>query len=109
MNRDLNAMLRPRSIVLVGATDRSRWSQNTFDNLINRKYPGEVHLVTIGPLSTIGELVVADPGWANGVASLTVMGGAVGSHGNALPARSASIRCPYSGSSPANSTNKIEE
>ena len=35
-------MLRPRSIALVGATDRSRWSQNTFDNLINRKYPGDV-------------------------------------------------------------------
>ncbi len=46
MRRDLNAMLRPRSIALVGATDRSRWSQNTFDNLINRKYPGEVHLVS---------------------------------------------------------------
>jgi acyl-CoA synthetase (NDP forming) len=46
MTRDLTAMLRPRSIALVGATDRSRWSQNTFDNLINRKYPGEVHLVS---------------------------------------------------------------
>ena len=39
-------MLRPRSIALVGATDRSRWSQNTFDNLINRKYAGEIHLVS---------------------------------------------------------------
>lgn len=46
MKRDLTAMLRPQSIALVGATDRSRWSQNTFDNLINRKYPGEVHLVS---------------------------------------------------------------
>ncbi len=44
--RDLTAMLRPRSIALVGATDRSRWSQNTFDNLINRKYAGEIHLVS---------------------------------------------------------------
>jgi acetate---CoA ligase (ADP-forming) len=44
--RDLTAMLRPRSIVLVGATDRSRWSQNTFDNLVNRKYPGDIHLVS---------------------------------------------------------------
>jgi acyl-CoA synthetase (NDP forming) len=44
--RDLTAMLRPRSIALVGATDRSRWSQNTFDNLISRKYPGDVHLVS---------------------------------------------------------------
>ena len=44
--RDLTAMLRPRSIALVGATDRSRWSQNTFDNLISRKYAGEIHLVS---------------------------------------------------------------
>jgi acetate---CoA ligase (ADP-forming) len=46
MRRDLTAMLRPRSIALIGATDRSRWSQNTFDNLINRKYAGEVYLVS---------------------------------------------------------------
>lgn len=44
--RDLTAMLRPRSIALIGATDRSRWSQNTFDNLINRKYAGDVYLVS---------------------------------------------------------------
>ncbi len=44
--RDLAAMLRPRSIALVGATDRSLWSRSTFDNLINRKYPGAVHLVS---------------------------------------------------------------
>ena len=44
--RDLTAMLRPRSIALVGATDRSRWSQNTFDNLVNRKYPGDIHLIS---------------------------------------------------------------
>src|SRR5215469_10447845 len=44
--RNLTAMLRPRSIALVGATDRSRWSQNTFDNLVNRKYPGDIHLVS---------------------------------------------------------------
>src|SRR5579883_2711383 len=46
IKRDLAAMLRPRSIAKVGATDRSRWSQNTFDNLINRKYAGEVYLVS---------------------------------------------------------------
>jgi len=44
--RDLTAMLRPRSIALVGATDRSRWSQNTFDNLVNRKYAGDIYLVS---------------------------------------------------------------
>ena len=46
VTRDLTTMLRPRSIALVGATDRSRWSLNTFENLINRKYPGQVHLVS---------------------------------------------------------------
>ncbi len=43
--RDLSTMLAPRSVALIGATDRSRWSQGTFDNLVNRKYTGEVHLV----------------------------------------------------------------
>ncbi len=43
--RDLSTMLRPRSIALVGATDRSSWSRNTFDNLTKRAYAGEVHLV----------------------------------------------------------------
>ena len=43
--RDLSTMLRPRSIALIGATDRSSWSRNTFDNLTKRTYAGEVHLV----------------------------------------------------------------
>lgn len=42
---DLSTMLRPRSIALVGATDRSLWSRNTFNNLTNRDYAGRVHLV----------------------------------------------------------------
>ena len=44
--RDLAAMLSPRSIALVGATDRSTWSKATFANLTTGKYGGEVHLVT---------------------------------------------------------------
>jgi acetate---CoA ligase (ADP-forming) len=43
--RDLSTMLRPRSIALVGATDRSMWSRATFANLTTLKYDGEVHLV----------------------------------------------------------------
>jgi acetate---CoA ligase (ADP-forming) len=43
--RDLSTMLRPRSIALVGATDRSTWSKSTFANLTTLKYDGEVHLV----------------------------------------------------------------
>jgi acyl-CoA synthetase (NDP forming) len=44
--RDLTTMLRPRSVALIGATDRSRWSIGTFENLVNRKYAGQVHLVS---------------------------------------------------------------
>ncbi len=44
-DRDLSTMLRPRSIALVGATDRSTWSKATFTNLTTRRYDGTVHLV----------------------------------------------------------------
>src|ERR1700729_1313703 len=43
--RDLSTMLRPRSIALVGATDRSTWSRATFTNLTTRNYAGALHLV----------------------------------------------------------------
>jgi hypothetical protein len=43
--RDLSSMLQPRSIALIGATDRSTWSKATFTNLTTRKYGGQVHLI----------------------------------------------------------------
>jgi acyl-CoA synthetase (NDP forming) len=43
--RDLSTMLRPRSVALVGATDRSMWSRATFANLTTLSYDGQVHLV----------------------------------------------------------------
>src|ERR1700755_3666974 len=43
--RDLSTMLQPRSIALIGATDRSGWSRMTYANLSNGIYKGEVHLV----------------------------------------------------------------
>src|ERR1700712_5745896 len=43
--RDLSSMLQPRSIALIGATDRSTWSKATFTNLTTRKYDGQVHLI----------------------------------------------------------------
>jgi hypothetical protein len=36
----LRAFFHPRSIALVGATDRSRWSINTYQNLKTFGYPG---------------------------------------------------------------------
>jgi acyl-CoA synthetase (NDP forming) len=41
----LRALFHPRSIALVGATDKSGWSRNTFDNLRRHGFPGAVHLV----------------------------------------------------------------
>jgi acetate---CoA ligase (ADP-forming) len=43
--RDLSTMLRPRSVALIGATDRSMWSRATFANLTTLSFDGEVHLV----------------------------------------------------------------
>ncbi|QBD74750.1 CoA-binding protein [Ktedonosporobacter rubrisoli] len=41
----LEAFFRPRSIALVGATDNSRWSINTFENLKSFGFAGPIHLV----------------------------------------------------------------
>src|SRR5947209_13059891 len=41
----LHTFLRPRSIALVGATDSSRWSTSTFENLQRFEFPGPIYLV----------------------------------------------------------------
>ncbi|HKY92522.1 MAG TPA: acetate--CoA ligase family protein, partial [Nevskiaceae bacterium] len=41
----LDRLFRPRSIALVGATERSIWSMSAFDNLSRFGFPGRVHLV----------------------------------------------------------------
>lgn len=38
-------LLRPRSIAIVGASDRSRWSASVLANLTEHDFPGEVQLV----------------------------------------------------------------
>lgn len=64
----LRALFAPRSIALVGATDRSRWSVNTYVNLKALGFPGRIHLVhpknptvhgapAVPSLSAIGEPV----------------------------------------------------
>lgn len=47
----LDALFRPRSIALVGATDRSMWSVNAFRNL--REYSPEVEVHCINPSSAV--------------------------------------------------------
>ncbi|HLI91898.1 MAG TPA: acetate--CoA ligase family protein [Ktedonobacteraceae bacterium] len=41
----LHSFFRPRSIALIGATDNSRWSVYTFENLKNYEFPGPIYLV----------------------------------------------------------------
>src|SRR5579885_2966643 len=41
----LQHFFHPRSIALVGATDNSRWSIYTFENLKNFGFPGPIYLV----------------------------------------------------------------
>src|SRR5215469_9767026 len=38
-------LFHPRSIALIGATDNSRWSLYTYQNLKNLGFPGSVYLV----------------------------------------------------------------
>jgi inosine-uridine nucleoside N-ribohydrolase len=53
--------------------------------------PGQLHLLTLGPLSTLASALAEEPAIATRVASLTVMGGAVTVPGNALPTAEANI------------------
>ena len=53
--------------------------------------PGEVSLVTIGPLTNVARAITRDAGFASRVRELVVMGGAVTVPGNALPAAEANI------------------
>ena len=39
------ALLTPQSVVLVGASDKSRWSTSVHDNLVRHAYAGSLHLV----------------------------------------------------------------
>ncbi len=39
------ALLRPRSIAIVGASERSRWSSIAYDNLTQHGFTGRIHLV----------------------------------------------------------------
>jgi purine nucleosidase len=53
--------------------------------------PGQITVVTLGPLSNLGALVHEDPAFAGTVADLVVMGGSARAGGNALPNGEANI------------------
>jgi len=50
-----------------------------------RERPGELTVITLGPLSNLSEALRADPSFAPAVADLVVMGGSIAGGGNALP------------------------
>ena len=53
--------------------------------------PGELTVVTLGPLSNIAAVLAEDPTWSTRVKRLVAMGGVVGIQGNALPYGEANI------------------
>jgi purine nucleosidase len=53
--------------------------------------PGEVAVVTLGPLSNVAEVLAEDPSWAGRVQRLVMMGGSVAVGGNATPAAESNI------------------
>ena len=58
---DLSRMFNPRSVALVGATDRSTWSKMAFDNLKLLGFEGKVHLVSRSGGMTHGQQAVRSP------------------------------------------------
>lgn len=54
-------------------------------------HPGELDLVTIGPLTTVAQALAVHPEVVDGYRSLTVMGGSVLAGGNALPWAEANV------------------
>ena len=45
MRAAVRTMLEPGSMAIIGASDKSRWSINVFDNLRDGGYAGKVHLI----------------------------------------------------------------
>ncbi len=52
-------LFNPRSIALIGATDKSRWSWSTWGNLITHKFAGPVYLVNPRGIPVHGQVSYA--------------------------------------------------
>ncbi len=71
-----------------GPTDEAA---DAFLKRIVAEQPGKISVVTLGPLTNVATVIDADSAWASHVSDLTVMGGAVATHGNAQPLAEANI------------------
>ena len=94
--------LRPADFVHgvdgLGNTNRPKAKQSPHDGDgvnalmdVVKSHPGEISLVTIGPLTNVARAIQRDPSFSGSVKELIVMGGAVTVPGNALPAAEANI------------------
>jgi purine nucleosidase len=73
--------------------ERALEDESAVDALIRLvdERPGEVTVLTIGPVSNIGAVLRRDPTWAQRVGELVAMGGSIRTGGNALPWGEANI------------------
>jgi acyl-CoA synthetase (NDP forming) len=55
----LDAVLRPRSVAILGASERSRWARTAFDNLVESGFDGPIHLVNRRGGAVFGRTAVA--------------------------------------------------
>ncbi|KAK9757876.1 hypothetical protein RND81_01G192200 [Saponaria officinalis] len=56
-----------------------------------RKYPGEITLVALGPLTNVALAIELDPDFAKNIGKIVVLGGAFAVNGNVNPAAEANI------------------
>jgi purine nucleosidase len=55
------------------------------------EHPGAVELITLGPLTNVAAALAAHPELAAATRRITIMGGVIGGHGNAMPTGEANI------------------
>ncbi len=53
--RSVETVLRPKSVAIVGASERGRWPRDIFDSLREHKYAGKVYLINPRQKEVYGE------------------------------------------------------
>ncbi len=72
------------NLELYGRTAAPEHATDVIQETVNR-YPGEITLVTLGPLTNVALALLRDPSLASKVSNCVVMGGTGRGHGNVTP------------------------